>query len=93
MGHKKIIDDDVLLGMIREGKRQNEIAKSFGVSAVAICKRLKRLLPQPDLDKYNLTDQQKRFVAEKVKVKQIRRQHWQAMKLVLCNLRKLSVQI
>lgn len=69
MGHKKIIDDDVLLGMIREGKRQNEIAKSFGVSAVAICKRLKRLLPQPDLDKYNLTDQQKRFVAEKVKGK------------------------
>ena len=38
---------------------------------MAVCKRIKRLLPKPQqvLDKYNLTDQQKRFVIEKVRGK------------------------
>ncbi|MFZ5988086.1 MAG: terminase small subunit [Bacillota bacterium] len=50
---------------------QKEIAEYFRVSPVAICKRLKRLLPQPEeiLDKHNLTEQQKRFVIEKTKGK------------------------
>lgn len=50
---------------------QKEIAAFFCVSPVAICKRLKRLLPQPAqvLDKYNLTNQQKQFVIEKAKGK------------------------
>jgi len=68
---RRKIDDIVLLEMLKQGKLQKEIAEHFGVSPVAICKRLKRLLPQPEsvLDKYSLTDQQKQFVIEKAKGK------------------------
>ncbi len=66
----KIINDNKLIEMYNEGKPQKEIASYFGVSPVAVCKRLKRLKPVPDiLDKYNLTDQQKSFVVEKAKGK------------------------
>jgi Zn-dependent peptidase ImmA (M78 family) len=66
----KIINDNKLLEMHNEGKPQKEIAAYFGVSPVAVCRRLKRLLPVPDiLDKYNLTDAQKSFVVEKAKGK------------------------
>jgi hypothetical protein len=66
----KIINDDVLIRLYKEGKPQKEIASYFGVSPVAVCKRLKRLLPVPDiLDKYNLTNQQKSFCVEKAKGK------------------------
>lgn len=66
----KIINDDELIRLHKEGKQQKEIAVHFGVSPVAVCKRLKRLLPVPDiLDKYDLTDQQKSFVVEKAKGK------------------------
>jgi hypothetical protein len=66
----KIINDEELLRLHSERKPQKEIASYFGVSPVAVCKRLKRLLPVPDvLEKYNLTDQQKSFVVEKAKGK------------------------
>lgn len=70
MKHRKIRDDE-LLEMLKQGKMQKEIAEHFGVSPAAVCKRLKRLLPQPEsvLDKYSLTDQQKQFVIEKAKGK------------------------
>jgi predicted transcriptional regulator len=41
------IDDTQLLEMLKEGKLQKDIAEHFGVSPAAVCKRLKRLLPQP----------------------------------------------
>jgi len=64
-------DDNLLLAMLKQGKQQKEIAQFFKVSPAAVCKRIKRLLPKPQevLDKYNLTDQQKRFVIEKVRGK------------------------
>lgn len=57
--------------MIKQGIPQKDIAKHFGVSCPAICKRLKRLSPQPEviLDKHNLTDKEKAFVIEKTKGK------------------------
>ena len=57
--------------MLHQGMQQKEIARIMNVSEPAICKRLKRLRPQPDtvLDKYNLTAQQKMFVVEKAKGK------------------------
>lgn len=65
------IDDNKLLEMFRAGKLQKEIAAHFKVSPVAICKRLKRLLPKPEaiLDKHNLTDKEKCFVIEKARGK------------------------
>jgi hypothetical protein len=68
---KRKIDDNQLLEMLKQGKMQKVLAQHFGVSPAAVCKRLKRLLPQPEsvLEKYNLTDQQKQFVLEKAKGK------------------------
>lgn len=65
------IDTTLLLKMIKEGKSQKECAEFFKVSCPAICKRLKRLLPPPEvtLDKHNLTDKEKAFVIEKAKGK------------------------
>ena len=67
----KRIDDAELLRMLREGKSQKEAAAHFGVSLVAICKRLKRILPQPAdvLAGHDLTEQQKRFVLAKAQGK------------------------
>ena len=67
----KRIDDTVLLTMFKEGKMQKDIAAHFGVSSVAVCKRLKRLLPAPEsvLDKSNLTEKEKTFCIEKAKGK------------------------
>jgi hypothetical protein len=67
----KKIDDTELLEMLDQGMLQKDIAAHFGVSPVAICKRLKRLLPEPEsvLDKYSLTDKEKTFVIEKAKGK------------------------
>lgn len=54
------IDDNKLLEMIKQGKLQKEIAEHFKVSPVAVCKRLKRLLPPPkSLEK--LTEKERRF--------------------------------
>ncbi len=55
------IDDNKLLEMLKQGKLQKEIAQHFGVSPVAVCKRLKRLLPPPK-SLEDLTDKEKRFV-------------------------------
>jgi hypothetical protein len=54
------IDDNLLLQMIKQGKLQKEIAEHFKVSPVAVCKRLKRLLPPPK-SLENLTEKEKRF--------------------------------
>lgn len=71
MAQKKIIEDDVLIKMHRDGTPQKDIAAHFGVSPVAVCKRLKRILPPPEtvLDKFDLTDKEKSFVIEKAKGK------------------------
>lgn len=68
---QKKIDDNLLLEMLKEGKKQTEIAAHFNVSPVAICKRLKRLLPQPEtiLDKFDLSEKEKRFAIEKARGK------------------------
>jgi len=67
--NRRKIDDTKLLEMLHQGMQQKEIARIMNVSEPAICKRLKRLIPQPDtvLDKYDLTDQQKAFVVQKAK--------------------------
>lgn len=62
------IDDSLLLDLIAAGKSQQDCAKFFGVSAPAICKRLKRLIPPPLPDSFNqLTEKQQGFVMEIVK--------------------------
>ncbi len=56
------IDDNLLLKLYQEGKEQKEIAKVFGCSPAAICKRLKRLIPPPlPASLEALTDAQKKF--------------------------------
>src|SRR5664280_2033162 len=60
MAQRKV-NDEVLLQLLREGKNQREIADHFQVSPVAICKRLKKILPKPQsLEK--LTDKEQNFV-------------------------------
>ncbi len=67
---RKLIDDE-LLSLYKQGMLQKDIAKHFNVSPVAVCKRLKRLLPAPEaiLSKHNLTEKERGFVIEKVKGK------------------------
>lgn len=60
--HRKIIDDEKMLEMFREKISQKEIAKFFTVSEAAISKRLKKLLPPPNLS--HLTDKQRDFALE-----------------------------
>jgi len=64
-------NDNIILEMLKEGKTQKEIAEHFGCSPAYICKRLKKITPQPEsiLDKYGLTDPQKQFCIEKAKGK------------------------
>lgn len=53
-------NDDTILKMLKEGKTQKEIAEHFSVSPAAICKRVKKLLPEPEsLDQ--LTDKEQAF--------------------------------
>jgi ParB-like chromosome segregation protein Spo0J len=60
MAQRKV-DDNIVLQLLREGKNQREIADHFKVSPVAICKRLKKILPKPQsLEK--LTDKEQNFV-------------------------------
>ena len=60
MGRRKV-DTNIVLQLFREGKNQKQIAEHFKVSAVAIHKRLKKILPRPQsLDK--LTVKERRFV-------------------------------
>lgn len=54
------VDDNIVLQLLREGKNQRQIAKYFNCSAVAIHKRLKKILPKPEsLDK--LTPKEQKF--------------------------------
>ncbi|MBI5749542.1 MAG: terminase small subunit [Nitrospinae bacterium] len=63
---QKKINDSELLKLFKQGMPQKDIAKHFGVSPVAVCKRLKRLIPPPkSLEK--LTDKERRFAVEVVK--------------------------
>jgi len=63
-------DDEIILQMLKEGKTQKQIAKHFGVSPVAICKRVKRLAPPPEMPHFDkLTAKEKKFVIEKAKGK------------------------
>lgn len=64
------VDDNIILEMLQQGKKQKEIAAHFNVSPVAICKRIKRLCPPPETPNFNkLTPKEKKFVIEKVKGK------------------------
>jgi transposase len=59
MAQRKV-DDNIVLQLLREGKSQKQIAEHFNVSPVAICKRLKRIMPKPKcLD--NLTPKEQKF--------------------------------
>ena len=63
-------NDEEILKLLQEGKNQKEIALHFGVSPVAIHKRIKRLAPPPDMPHFNqLTDKEKKFVLGKVEGK------------------------
>jgi predicted transcriptional regulator len=63
-------DDNVILRLLQEGKNQKQIAQHFGVSPVAIHKRIKRLTPPPETPNFNrLTDKEKKFVLGKVEGK------------------------
>lgn len=52
-------DDNIIIQMLQEGKTQKEIAEYFGVSPVAIHKRVKRLLPPKSLE--SLTEKEQKF--------------------------------
>lgn len=63
-------NDQEILRLLQEGKNQKQIAEHFGVSPVAIHKRIKRLAPPPEMPNFDrLTDKEKKFVLEKVKGK------------------------
>ena len=68
----KLTDDDTLLRMHHEGHTNEEIAQHFKCSHVAVWKRLRRLLPGPEveiLENSGLTDKQKRFVCARLEGK------------------------
>ncbi len=60
---KRLTDDNIILKLLIEGKAQKQIAEYFGVSPVAIHKRVKRLLPKPK-SLENLTEKEQRFCIE-----------------------------
>src|SRR3972149_7714147 len=63
-------NDQEILRLLQEGKNQKQIAQHFGVSCAAVCKRIKRLAPPPDMPHFNhLTDKEKKFVLGKVEGK------------------------
>ena len=65
-------DDHQILAMKAEGKTQHEIARFFGVSDVAICKRVKRLQPVREPESFaGLTDKQKKFVLARAEGKTV----------------------
>lgn len=70
---KRIINDDELMALYEQHLPQKEIALRLGVSPVSICKKLQKLLPQPETildgiqEKYDLTDKELSFCLEKSK--------------------------
>ena len=65
---KRLTDDNIILKMLKEEKTQKQIAEYFGVSPVAIHKRIKRLIPLPE-SLQRLTEKEQRFCVEKAKGK------------------------
>jgi hypothetical protein len=66
----KKIDDNILQQMLSEGKTQTEMAKHFGVSCAAICKKIKRLQKSVPPESFErLSDKEKRFVLAKLEGK------------------------
>lgn len=69
----KKVDDTKLMEMLGQGIEQKEIAKYFGCAPSYITKRKKQLMPTPHIEEpekfSTLTDQQKRFVIDKVEGK------------------------
>jgi len=59
MAQRKV-DDNIVLQLLREGKNQRQIAEHFQVSPVAICKRLKGIMPKPK-SLGNLTPNEQKF--------------------------------
>lgn len=55
-------NDIEILQLLREGKTHREIAAHFGVSRVAISKRVKKINPRPDLS--GLTTKERAFVEQ-----------------------------
>jgi hypothetical protein len=56
-------DDETILAMLDEGKKQKEIAEHFGVSPAAICKLVKRIVPPEVPESFKaLTVPQQKFV-------------------------------
>ncbi len=63
-------NDQEILKLIKEGKNQKQVARHFGVSPVAIHKRLKRLtLPPPPESLQKLTRKEQKFCIEIVQGK------------------------
>ena len=56
----RITDDETILQMLKDGRTQKEIAKHFGVSPPAICKRVKKILPPPE-SLQDLTEKEQAF--------------------------------
>jgi phage terminase small subunit len=66
----KIINDQILQDMIKEGKQQKDIARFFNVSEAAVTKRLKRLnQTEPPESFKKLAPGEKRFVLAKMEGK------------------------
>ena len=58
---KRRTDDSIILQMLEDGKQQKEIAAFFGVSAAAVCKRIKRILPYEPKALKMLSSKQQKF--------------------------------
>ena len=58
---KRRTDDSIILQMLEDGKQQKEIAAFFGVSAAAICKRVKRLHPPESKALNKLSAKEQKF--------------------------------
>ena len=64
------INDTELLQLVEKGLSQKKIAELMNVSPAAICKRLKRLRPEPMPESFRrLTPQRQMFILEKLKGK------------------------
>ena len=64
------INDKLLLELLDKGMQQKEVARLMNVSPAAVCKRVKRLRPEPLPESFSrLTPKKQRFVLEKAEGK------------------------